>query len=76
MSWLVTIDTEINNFDLYQRRLIEQYEELKKDKWIIDNIYKVANDLYVRNISVDAFRNKVNEICENANKIFENRKGD
>jgi hypothetical protein len=69
-TWLVTIDTMPSHFDLYQKRLIEQYEESKKNKWIIDNIYKVANDLYVRNISIEAFKNRVDEICNNAEKIF------
>lgn len=58
------------NFEKYQKRLIEQYEESKKDKWIKDKIYILANDLYVGNIKVKDFQNKISEIYDNAEQIF------
>ena len=52
------------NFAKYQKQLIELYEENKKDKIIIDLVYKLANDLYVRNITTSEFKNKIDEIYE------------
>ena len=59
------------NFDKYQKQLLELYEENKKDKYIIEKVYELANSLLVRNISTSDFRNKVDEIYLQADKIFE-----
>ena len=69
---LADLELNPNNFEKYQERLIESYEELKKEKWIIEKIYKLANDLYVRNIKLDNFKNEVNKIFDNADIIFKN----
>lgn len=67
---LADLELSTNHFEEYQQRLIESYEELKKDKWIIDKVYNLANDLYVRNIKVDEFRDKVDKIYEDADKLY------
>lgn len=67
---LADLELSPNHFEEYQQRLIESYEELKKDKWIINKIYNLANDLYVRNIKVSEFRDKVNKIYEDADKLY------
>ena len=69
---IMILDYEIVtcNFDKYQKQLIELYEESKKEKWIIEKIYELANSLLVRNISTSDFRNKVDEIYLQADKIF------
>lgn len=67
---LADLELSANHFEEYQQRLIESYEELKKDKWIINKIYNLANDLYVRNIKVDEFRGKVEKIYEDADKLY------
>ena len=59
-------------YETYEKQLIELYEENEKDKWIIEKVYELANDLLVRNISTNDFKSKVNEIYENAEKIFKN----
>lgn len=58
------------NFDKYQKQLIELYEESKKEKWIIDKIYELANNLYVRNIELKDFDYNLKKIYEDADKIF------
>ena len=58
------------NFDKYQKQLIELYEESKKEKWIIDKIYELANNLYVRNVDLQEFELNKEKIYEDANKIF------
>jgi replicative DNA helicase len=50
------------NFNKYQKRLIEMYNEAKNDKIVIDSIFKLANDLYVRNITTEEFKTKTEEI--------------
>ena len=69
---IMLLDYEIVtcNFDKYQKQLIELYEENKKDKYIIEKVYELANSLLVRNISTSDFRNKVDEIYSQADEIF------
>ena len=71
LEQLLDIVVDYWNFDKYQDALIEDVEKSKKDKWIIKEVYKLANDLYVSNIKVDEFQNKIQEIYNNADKIFE-----
>lgn len=59
-----------SQYENYEKRLIELYEENKKNKWIIEKIYELSNDLLVGNIEVEDFKNKVDEIYNNANEIF------
>ena len=67
---LADLELSPNHFEEYQQRLIESYEELKKDKWIINKVYNLTNDLYTRNIKVDEFRDKVDKIYEDADRLY------
>lgn len=62
MEWLVDIDCNTRNFNKYQKQLIEQYEENEKDKIIIEKVYEWANELYVRNMSVEHFKELVDRL--------------
>ena len=57
-------------YETYEKQLIDLYEENKKDKYIIEKIYDLANDLYVRNLEINEFRNKVDKVFENAEQLF------
>lgn len=70
MKMLVEVEPAPSLFEEYQKQLIEEYNQKKKDKWIIEQIYSLANDLMVGNVEVNDFKNKVNEIYDNANEIF------
>ena len=59
-------------YELYEQQLIDLYEETKKNKYIIEKVYELANDLYVRNLEVSEFRNKIEEVYKNADEIFKN----
>lgn len=72
IAWVLEYHGFVSQFKKYERQLIELYEENKKDRWIIDNIYELANDLLVKNISTEDFKAKVDEIYKNANEIFKN----
>lgn len=67
---IIDIEPTYDNFSIYQDMLIQQYEESEKDKWIKDKIYILANDLYVGNIKVNEFQDKVKEIYDGADKIY------
>lgn len=66
-------DIEVNptNFFHYQERLIEEYNESIKDEFIIEGVYRLANELYVRSIGTKDFKDKINKIYEMANKSFD-----
>lgn len=59
-------------FEQYQDRLIEKYEESKKDDYIIDKIYDLNMDLIARNVKVSEYKQKINEIYDKADKIYNN----
>lgn len=70
MTWLVESTPNIKLFNDYQEQLIDLYNENKKDKYIIEEVYKLANDLFVKNITTDDFKHKVVAIYRNADEIF------
>lgn len=59
-------------YETYEQQLIDLYQETKKDKYIIEKVYELANDLYVRNLEVSEFRNKIEDVYKNADEIFKN----
>ena len=65
IEMLLDLEPAPSRFDEYQNLLIEMYEEKKKDKYIIEQIFTSANELYLRNINVKEFKEK----CERTYKI-------
>ena len=57
-------------FEKYQKQLMDEYNELKKEKYIREKIFELANDFYATNISYEEFKKRINDIEEKANKIF------
>ena len=51
-------------FDTYQKQLIDLYNEGQENKIKIDKIYKLANELYVRNITIEEFKKNIKEVLE------------
>lgn len=62
----VIVDSEAtpHHFKEYEQKLIDEYEEEKKDKWIIREVFKYANELYLRNITTKEFKKIIDEIYE------------
>ena len=69
---IMLLDYEVttHNFEKYQKQLIQLYEESKKEKWIIEKIYELVNNLYVRNIDLKEFELNKEKIYKDADKIF------
>lgn len=70
LQQILMIEPTYDNFDKYQDLLLEQFEETKKNNWIKQEIYVLANNLYVGNIKIDEFQDKVKEIYHNAEEIY------
>lgn len=70
--WLMEKEPHLFLFNEYQKQLMELYDELEKEKYIIEKIYSLANDLYVRNINSDEFKIKLDDIYKNTDEIFKN----
>lgn len=68
--WLMEKEPRLFLFNEYQKQLMELYDELEKEKYIIEKIYSLANDLYVRSITSDEFKIKLDDIYKNADEIF------
>lgn len=70
VMWLYDKEPAPSLFEIYQKQLIQLYEETKKEKWIIDSVYDLVNELVVRNIQVKDFRKNVDDIYIKADEIF------
>ena len=70
ICWLVEQEPAPSLFKQYEKQLIDLYNETKKDKWIIEKVYELANDLYVRNIKTNEYIEKINDIYKKADEIF------
>ena len=54
----------------YQNTLLDLKKETKKDSWIIDKCFRLANELYVKNIDTLEFKNGIEKIYNEAEIIF------
>ena len=70
ICWLIDQEPAPSLFKQYEKQLIDLYNEKQKEKWIIEKAYELANDLYVRNIKIEEYIDKIKEIYNNADKIF------
>ena len=66
---LVQLEPCPSHIDEYFRQLEELRSELKKDKWIREKIYSLASELYVKNIDLQDFKDKLNKIYEDSERI-------
>lgn len=60
----------INHFDEYQKQLKYLYEENEKDKWIINKVYEATMELWIRDKTTQEFKNRIDEIYNNADELF------
>ena len=51
-----------NNFELYQKQLIDLYNEEEKERCLIKKIYEITCDLWVRNINTKQFKEKIENL--------------
>lgn len=73
ICWLIDQEPAPSLFKQYEKQLIDLYNEKQKEKWIIEKIYELSNNLYVRNIKVENYIDKVEEIYNNADEIFKEK---
>lgn len=70
ITLLLEIEPDGHNFEKYQKQLVELYEENKKDKWIKEKVYQLANYLYVGGISTQKFKEGVEAIYIRVDEIY------
>lgn len=56
-------------FEVYEKRLIEIYQQQKSEAFISKRIFELANDLFVGNINATTFKQKVDDIYAKANEL-------
>lgn len=59
---LLEYEPSTSLFNIYQKQLIDLYNEGKENKIKIDKVYKLANELYVRKITIDDFKKEVEKL--------------
>jgi hypothetical protein len=67
---LVDVEVIPDRIELYQKQLLELKNESRKENWIIDKAYELANELYLRNIKLKDYKQKLDTIYSNADEIF------
>lgn len=68
--WIVEKEPAPSLFEYYQKQLIEEYNQKKQDKWVIEKIYELSNNLLVGNIELKDYKSEVDNIFKNAKEIF------
>lgn len=58
LTWMIEVEPSVSKFKMYEDELIKLYEQKKKEKEIINEIFKMANDLLIGNIGLESFKNK------------------
>lgn len=67
---LLDVEPAPSRFNQYQEQLIDLYNEKKKERYIIDRIYQFANDLYVKNITIDEFKQECERTYKLADELY------
>ena len=67
---LVLNDVDVDNFNLYQQALLDEFNENKKERWIKNKIFILTNDLINQNISLSDFDLKYKKLYEDVNLLF------
>lgn len=68
--WILNYSGFPSKYKLYEKQLIDLFEEEKKNRYIKEEVYKKANDLLVGNIEVCEFQKEISSIYNNAERIF------
>lgn len=71
IEWLIQLEPVPNQIDLYIQELEELRIESKKNKWIREKIYSLSTELYIKNITIEEFNDKLKKIYEDSKKIFQ-----
>ena len=70
IEWLLEQNCNIPMFNEYQKQLIDLYEENQRERYLIDKIYALANDLWVKDINSSEFLIQLNDIYKKADEKF------
>lgn len=68
--WLVDQEASPSLFKVYEQQLIDEYNQSKKNKYVIEKVFELANSLYAGNITLTDFNKNLSELYKNANEIF------
>ena len=56
-------------FNLYQDQIIKKFEQDDIDKFIINEVYKMAGDLLLDNISIEEFESRFTQAMEERERV-------
>ena len=70
IAWLIDQEASPSLFKVYEQQLIDEYNQTKKNKYVIEKVYELANSLYVGNITLTDFNKNLSDLYKNANEIF------
>lgn len=70
IAYLIDQEASPSLFKVYEQQLIDEYNQTKKNKYVIEKVYELANSLYVGNITLTDFNKNLSDLYKNANEIF------
>jgi hypothetical protein len=62
LKMMVEVEPAPSRFNKYQEQLIKMFEESQKEKETIEKIFELANELYVRDIMINEFKDNIEKI--------------
>ena len=72
MKIITQLEPVADNFQMYEDLLIELYNESEQEKWLREKTFELANDLYLKNITCEQFKDKFYTLYNKAKEIFKN----
>lgn len=70
MAWIMEKEPAPSLFYEYQEQLIKMYNQKKKEKWVINKIFELANELYVGTIELEEFEQLTKKAYKDSQEIF------
>ena len=62
LTMIVETEPAPSRFKEYQQQLIKLHEESEKEKRLIEELFELANKLYVRDLSLEKYKEAVNKL--------------
>lgn len=70
VTTLIELEPTPANFKMYEKQLLSLFNEQKKERYIINQIYDLSLELWLKSISTSEFKEKIEEIYKNADEIY------
>ena len=72
MKIITQLEPVASNFQMYEDLLIELYNESKREKWLREKTFELVNELYLKNITCEQFKEQFGALYIKSKEIYKN----